>query len=88
MSKSDTSKLPASRFRDRHGFDRYAKILNRDCTRSGKFTGGSRRCPPDVCHSHALGIRWDDGKLSFVCARQIEKINGDAKNLRLCYGAA
>ena len=46
-------------------------VLCRGGDMKGVFTGGSRPCPPNVCGSKALGIRWEDGSLTFVCERQI-----------------
>ena len=34
---------------------------------TGKTTGGSRPCQLEGCRGECLGVRWNDGKLTFPC---------------------
>ena len=34
---------------------------------TGKTTGGSRPCSIEGCRGKCLGVRWNDGKLTFPC---------------------
>ena len=34
---------------------------------TGKTTGGSRPCQLEGCRGKCLGVRWNDGKLTFPC---------------------
>jgi hypothetical protein len=33
----------------------------------GTLTGGFRNCQMEGCRGKRLGVRWDDGKLTFPC---------------------
>jgi hypothetical protein len=55
-------------------FDRCSAngILSRDGTEVGRMTGGNpRACPLEGCRGERKGVRWSDGKLSYVCTRSI-----------------
>ena len=44
------------------------KILSRDGKNVGTATGGNaRQCPMECCKGERIGVRWDDGVLSFPC---------------------
>lgn len=44
------------------------KILSRDGKHIGTTTGGnSRKCPMESCRGERVGVRWDDGKLTYPC---------------------
>lgn len=35
----------------------------------GKLTGGERACTLEGCRGKRIGVRWDDGKLTWPCTR-------------------
>lgn len=44
------------------------KILSRDGKHIGTATGGKgRRCSLESCKGECIGVRWDDGKLTYPC---------------------
>ena len=44
------------------------KILSRDGKHVGTATGGNaRQCRMEGCKGERIGVRWDDGKLTFPC---------------------
>lgn len=45
------------------------KILSRDGKHLGTTTGGTRKCSMEGCSGERIGVRWDDGKLTFPCTR-------------------
>ena len=54
-------------------------ILSRDGKYTGKATGGNtRRCPMECCKGERIGVRWEDGKLTYPCTAAM-KWNGKHK---------
>ena len=47
-------------------------ILSRDLAAKGKVISASRRCQMDGCCGTRLGVRWENGKLTYPCSRGIE----------------
>ena len=43
------------------------KIISRDGKYLGTLTGGERDCPMESCRGKRVGVRWNDGKLTFPC---------------------
>ena len=54
---------------------RGASLVGRTIDDTGLFTGGSRRCNCG-CGRRAYGVRWDSGKLGFVCEASILQVAG------------
>lgn len=48
------------------------KILSRDGKYTGKWTGGSRPCSLEGCTGERIGVRWNDGKLTFPCSKSLQ----------------
>lgn len=44
-------------------------VRSRDGKEAGKLTGSTRRCQMESCTGLRLGVRWEDGKLSWPCTR-------------------
>lgn len=44
-------------------------VLSRDGTEKGYCTGGSRRCRMEGCGGKQIGVRWEDGKLTWPCSK-------------------
>ena len=44
-------------------------VLSRDRKKKGKTTGGSYRCRMDGCPGIRVGVRWEDGKLTYPCSK-------------------
>lgn len=49
-------------------FTRGTKVVAADGSK-GKLTGGERYCSMEGCRGMQLGVRWDDGKLTFPCTK-------------------
>lgn len=58
---------------DQIDFSRGTRVVDRRGTR-GVTTGGSYPCPFSTCDSVRIGIRWDNGKLSFPCLADIDAV--------------
>ena len=43
------------------------KIIGRDGKSLGTLTGGERDCSMESCRGKRVGVRWNDGKLTFPC---------------------
>lgn len=48
---------------------RGTQVLNRDKTRKGTLTGGNRMCQMAGCRGLSLGVRWENGKLTWPCTK-------------------
>jgi hypothetical protein len=44
-------------------------VVSRDGKKKGKTTGGCYRCRMDGCPGLRIGVRWEDGKLTFPCSK-------------------
>jgi len=42
-------------------------VISRDGICKGKTTGGNRHCTMEGCRGFRLGVRWQDGKLTWPC---------------------
>lgn len=42
-------------------------VKSRDNKSTGLTTGGERLCTMEGCRGHRIGVRWEDGKLTFPC---------------------
>lgn len=51
-------------------------ILSNDGQLTGQLTGGERQCTLEGCNGPRVGIRWNDGTLTWPCIKGIEFING------------
>ena len=47
-------------------------IYARDGRKSGRTTGGFRPCAMDGCGGQRLGVRWQDGRITWPCTRGLE----------------
>ena len=43
------------------------KVYSRDGKHEGATTGGVRPCGMEGCKGQRVGVRWDDGKLTYPC---------------------
>lgn len=51
-------------------------VISRDGKHKGKFTGGnSRPCSMEGCCGERVGVRWEDGKLTFPCTADMTNTN-------------
>jgi hypothetical protein len=49
----------------------YAKgtlIYSRDAKLRGRLTGSHRMCSLESCRGNRLGVRWDNGHVTFPCS--------------------
>ena len=44
-------------------------VISRDGISKGKTTGGERCCSMEGCTGRRLGVRWQDGKLTWPCTK-------------------
>lgn len=47
-------------------------VHSKDKEHTGTLTGGSRQCGMEGCQGRALGVRWDDGALTFPCSHGMD----------------
>jgi len=58
------------------------QIISSDGKYKGKPTGSARCCQMESCRGVRIGVRWEDGKLTYPCTANMEfKPNGTAKML-------
>jgi hypothetical protein len=57
-------------------YNRGMPVLSKDGKIKGKLTGGSRHCGLHSCTGRTLGVRWDDGKLTYPCTKGMNFNNG------------
>jgi len=57
-----------------------ATIISRDGTLRGRATGGRRPCF-DGCPGVKFAVRWEGGRLTWVCSADVVR-NGDGHQLR------
>ena len=50
-------------------------VLSRDGKNKGRFTGGEHTCQMEGCFGKRLGVRWDDGTLTFPCSAGMNWLN-------------
>ena len=55
-------------------------IVSRDGKETGRTTGGTRPCPVEGCRGVRIGVRWEDGKLTWPCSAGM---TGRGKHLRI-----
>lgn len=54
--------------------DEYARgtrVVSRTGSHEGRLTGGRHMCATESCSGERLGVRWDDGKLTFPCTKDM-----------------
>jgi hypothetical protein len=56
-------------------------VIARDWSITGILTGSKRNCPMEGCNGLRVGVRWEDGRLSFPCTCGMEWKNGVARIL-------
>lgn len=44
-------------------------VLSRDKKKKGTTTGGCYRCRMEGCPGLRVGVRWEDGKITFPCSK-------------------
>lgn len=44
-------------------------VISRDRTEIGYTTGARRRCTMAGCTGIRIGVRWNDGKITFPCSK-------------------
>ena len=49
--------------------DRLKKVVSRDGKRTGIPTGSTRVCQLAGCTGRRIGVRWNDGKLTYPCSK-------------------
>ena len=47
-------------------------IFSRDNKYKGYTTGGVRPCSLEGCRGHRIAVRWEEGKLTYPCTKDIE----------------
>ena len=47
-------------------------VISRDGKHKGHLTGGKRPCRLEGCRGVCLGVRWDDGKLTYLCSYDMD----------------
>lgn len=64
------------------GYPVYARGMKKP---TGKTTGGTRHCGLEGCTGKRIGVRWEDGKLTWPCTKGMndtgkawEILNGNA----------
>ena len=50
-------------------YDKGTIVYSRDRKFKGRMTGSERPCTMESCQGKRVGVRWEDGKLSFPCTR-------------------
>jgi len=50
-------------------------VIARDGNSVGYTTGGERPCTVEGCRGHRIGVRWEDGKMTFPCTEGMEYRN-------------
>ena len=60
-------------------YARGTPVLSSDGKIKGKLTGGSRSCGMEGCTGRTLGVRWEDGKLTFPCSKGMNFEDGTWK---------
>lgn len=56
------------------------KVISRDGKEKGRLTGGERVCQLEGCTGNRVGVRWEDGTLTFPCTKGMKYLkNGDLK---------
>lgn len=44
-------------------------VYSKDAKIKGRLTGSSRCCRMEGCLGRALGVKWDDGKVTYPCTK-------------------
>jgi hypothetical protein len=47
-------------------------VISRDGKHIGKTTGGERQCAMEGCRGIRIGVRWDDGQLTYPCTKGMD----------------
>lgn len=50
------------------------KIISRDGKSIGTLTGSKHRCQMEGCTGRRVGVRWNDGKISFPCTKGLKVV--------------
>jgi hypothetical protein len=58
-----------------------SKVISRDGKSIGKVTGGERHCQMDGCTGMRIGVRWNDGKLTFPCTKGMSIVKQGGKEV-------
>ncbi|HRZ18684.1 MAG TPA: hypothetical protein P5136_01390 [Methanofastidiosum sp.] len=54
-------------------FEKGTIIIDRTGKIKGKTTGGTRPCTLEGCRGKKIGVRWEDGKLTWPCTAGLMK---------------
>lgn len=54
-------------------------MLASDLTEAGTATGGTRPCSLEGCNGVRVGVRWEDGKISWPCSKGIVPVKFPSK---------
>ena len=46
-----------------------APLMSRDGETNGSATGGGYHCQQDGCRGWRIGVRWNDGTITFPCSK-------------------
>ena len=53
-------------------YARGTKVTSLNGKHLGALTGGSRSCGLASCSGRQLGVRWDNGKLTYCCTKGMD----------------
>jgi len=53
--------------------ERIKKILSKDGTETGEFTGSTRSCQMESCRGTRRMVRWLDGTVTWPCTRGLKQ---------------
>lgn len=53
----------------RNPFEKNTLVYSRDAKHLGRTTGSRRPCNLEGCTGLRLGVRWDNGKITYPCTK-------------------
>jgi hypothetical protein len=52
--------------------DNLKKVYSSDKKHVGKPTGSTRLCNLEGCRGERIGVRWEDGKITYPCSKGMD----------------